>query len=104
MKMLLCVAAGALALNTAPDMPDPRQVQKGGILYEAHCAVCHGANLQARPGMVDLRAFQGSEEDLAEAVRNGKGLMPGFSNVFTSAELAAMYAYVQSRRQLPEGD
>jgi mono/diheme cytochrome c family protein len=35
--------------SATPDLRDPQRVAAGKPLYDAHCAACHGANLEGQP-------------------------------------------------------
>jgi quinoprotein glucose dehydrogenase len=80
---------GALAENTAESSP--------GRLYFSQCAVCHGENMEgappAIPSLVRARE-QMSEAEIASTVKNGKGRMPGFSNL-NDDQLSALVSLVK---------
>ncbi len=67
---------GALAANTEENSPKS--------LYMSQCAVCHGESRAgsppAMPSLLNLNARM-STAQAADTVRNGKGRMPGFSNL-----------------------
>ncbi|MFN3565065.1 MAG: c-type cytochrome [Burkholderiaceae bacterium] len=39
-----------------PDMNDARRIAAGRLVYDAHCAACHGANLEGQPDWKTRRA------------------------------------------------
>jgi len=79
---------GALAANTEENSPKS--------LYMAQCAVCHGENRAgsppAIPSLLNLNAHLSSAQ-AANTVRNGKGRMPGFSNL-SDDQIAALLAFL----------
>jgi mono/diheme cytochrome c family protein len=36
-------------ISSPPDLREPRRIAAGKIVYEAHCASCHGLNLEGQP-------------------------------------------------------
>ena len=81
---------GALAENTSENTPQ--------ALYLNQCAVCHGEKMAgsppAIPALTGLGGRMSSSQVLA-TIKNGKGRMPGFSNL-DDDELYALLAYVMS--------
>jgi quinoprotein glucose dehydrogenase len=81
---------GALAENTEENSP------KG--VYMSQCAVCHGEKMAgsppAIPSLVGL-ADRMSGADVAATIKNGKGRMPGFSNL-SDDQTSALLSYVMS--------
>jgi glucose dehydrogenase len=71
---------GALAENAASENAD----NTPKALYMSQCAVCHGENMAgsppAIPSLVDVMDRRSSAE-ITATIRNGKGRMPGFSNL-----------------------
>ena len=67
---------GALAENTAENSPK--------ALYMSQCAVCHGEKMAGSPPSIPSLVGVGDRRPAAEiaaTIRNGKGRMPGFSNL-----------------------
>jgi quinoprotein glucose dehydrogenase len=71
---------GALAENT----PSENTENAPKALYTSQCAVCHGENMAGSPpampsliGIMDRK----SAAEINATIRNGKGRMPGFSNL-----------------------
>jgi mono/diheme cytochrome c family protein len=71
------------------------------------CAKCHGADgkggVPAQEGANPPRNFgdpsfqaSRSDEDLKQAIRNGKGSMPAFGNLFSDADLLGLVHKVRS--------
>jgi len=107
------LAALALALITgrsaaADDTPRPaggpgseaEQVQSGKALYAQHCSHCHGFGMVNAGNVVpDLREFPTDKKQrFADTVTHGKNnRMPPWSDVLSSAEIEALWAYVRTR-------
>lgn len=82
----------------------PSKAKGGGIsaAYDAQCAKCHGKDgkgiesLQP-PDFTDAK-WQSAQTDkmIADGIRNGKGVMPGFKDALKPAEVAAMVRYVRA--------
>jgi glucose dehydrogenase len=85
---------GALAENT----PSENAETTPQALYVSQCAVCHGENLAgsppAIPSLVGLRDRKSSAE-IAATIRNGKGRMPGSSNL-ADDQIAGLLSYLTS--------
>ena len=84
--------------STAP----PKVVHEGGLLFNAHCAMCHGINAVAGP-VPDLRyANKGTLEQIDEIVLHGKRAtlgMPSFEKILDGAQVHAIQAYIIARAQ-----
>lgn len=103
------------------DANDVAQVTRGGELYQAHCARCHGANLEGQPEW-QLRKADGRlpapphddsghtwhhpDEQLFGLTKYGLGPyapagyesdMPAFEGVLTDDEIVAVLAFIKSR-------
>jgi len=121
---LLVGAGAAWWFATRPPRIDPgdaAQVAAGEALYRAHCASCHGANLEGQP---DWRTRQPSgrlpppphdagghtwhhpDEVLLQIVREGPAFyadlgvqtdMPAFGAALSEGDMAAVIAYIKSR-------
>ena len=77
-------------------------IERGALLYGAHCSPCHGpegdtiANVDLRRGQFRLGS---TDEDLARIITRG---VPGTampSNKFADADLFALIAYIRSMRE-----
>lgn len=91
---------GRLAETTPADAE--QNTPKG--LYTSQCAVCHGESLAGSPPAVP--SLQGlsqrmSSKDAAATIKNGKGRMPGFTNL-TDDQISALLSYVMSGGNLAE--
>jgi mono/diheme cytochrome c family protein len=119
--LILCLLAGSALLfardgswlrkvpasyhaRVNPYAGNPRAAAAGKILFEEHCARCHGADARGRRGRPSLRSRfveQTTDGDLAWILRNGqvwKG-MPSWSSL-PSPERWQIITYLRS---LPPG-
>lgn len=73
----------------------PAQAPDGEQLFVADCATCHGASGQGGSGPAlagNRRAANTS--NVEDAIRFGRGMMPGFQARLSSDEIAALVRYV----------
>ena len=121
------LAAGATLLwfglspqASAIDPDDPSQVALGERIYAAHCAMCHGANLEGQPNWMerkpngrlpapphdvsghtwhhpDQQLMLITKKGLSAVVPGYQSDMPAFESVLSDAEIAAVLAFIQSR-------
>jgi quinoprotein glucose dehydrogenase len=85
---------GRLAKTT----PEEAQQNSPKGIYTSQCSVCHGENMAGSPPAVPslLEARQRlSSDQIAITVKNGKGRMPGFSNL-SDEQITALVSYVMS--------
>lgn len=85
---------GRLAKTT----PEEAQQNSPKGIYTSQCSVCHGENMAGSPPAVPslLEARQRlSSDEIASTVKNGKGRMPGFSNL-SDEQITALVSYVTS--------
>lgn len=102
------------------DPDDPQQVAAGEAIYRAHCASCHGANLEgqqdwrtrlpsgrlpAPPHDASGHTWHHSDDVLLKIVKEGPAFyatlgaetdMPAFGSVLSEGEMAAVLAYIKS--------
>lgn len=107
---------GVAALRPEPDAA----LARGRSLYQAHCASCHGANLEGQPDWKralpsgrlpapphdasghtwhhpDRVLFEITKHGTAAVVGGGyESDMPGFSGVLTDDEILAVLAFIRS--------
>lgn len=122
--LLAAGAAGAwyvLHGDKPASAPDPARIAMGQQLYAAHCASCHGANLEGEPGWQNRRAdgtlpappqdatghtWHHPDQQLFVIVRDGvqaiagadyKTAMAGFGEVLSDDEIRAVLDYIKSR-------
>jgi len=101
---IVIMAATACAADTpmvpvGPDcVPDPVLVL-GREIYSDRCANCHGSSGggDRGPKVSDRSTFEDYPHvaDLVVFVAAGKGLMPGFGDTLSEAELEAVARYVR---------
>ena len=106
----LCLAAcgGADTPDATPDAEgvDTAGVLDGGQLFQAHCALCHGANgdgqgavafdRPARSFVEGAFSFGNTPEALARSVKHGIGGTPmiGFAELLSDEQIAAVVQHV----------
>lgn len=101
---VVILSAGCAGDEPAPDAP-PRV--DGAALFAQACARCHAADgagglpmAAGGPAPADLRqpAWQRSRSDaeIVAAIRDGRGAMPPFHDVLTSAQIDALAAHVRA--------
>ncbi len=87
-----------------PAMPlkaSAAEVRQGGMLFNTHCADCHGVNAVAGP-VPDLRyANKNTLEQIDDIVLGGKRAslgMPSFQKVLDARQVHAIQAYIVARQ------
>lgn len=114
------VAAWLTLTNRAMDAGDARQVALGAQVYAAHCAECHGANLEGEPdwrtrkpnGQLPAPPHDASghtwhhpDEQLFAITKHGMArfapadyttAMPAFIGRLSDSEIRAVVAYIKS--------
>lgn len=77
--------------------------QRGSVLYEANCAICHGPNgtgdrLQGAPNLTDRIALYGRDRaSLTETITNSRyGVMPRWGQRLDPATIRMLSIYVHS--------
>jgi len=122
---LLAAGAALLWFGLYPQAPaidpdDPSQVALGERIYAAHCAMCHGANLEGQPNWMDHKpngrlpapphdvsghTWHHPDQQLMLITKKGLSAvvpgyqsdMPAFESVLSDAEIAAVLAFIESR-------
>ena len=86
--------------------PERAILARGGTLFAANCAPCHGADGQGAAvaqGQVAPSLHEATPTQIAEAVRIGPGPMPKFGDrVITADDLDALLRYVEFLRHAPD--
>lgn len=120
----IAVGAGAVWWFARPariDPSDATQVAAGKALYRAHCASCHGANLEGQPDWrsrlptgrlpapphdASGHTWHHSDAVLLQIVQEGPAFyaslgvqtdMPAFGTLLSEGDMAAVIAYIKSR-------
>lgn len=69
--------------------------EKGKLMYQLNCSVCHGLELQGAPPAIPTLANSAkSDGELLTAMRQGRGAMPSFSS-FSDEALRGILAYLR---------
>jgi cytochrome c oxidase cbb3-type subunit 3 len=82
----------------------PAKGKGGGVVaaYKQHCAKCHaddgkGIESLQPPDFTDAKwQADNSDKAIADGIRNGKGVMPGFKDVLSNTQTTAMVKYVRA--------
>ncbi|WP_370224729.1 c-type cytochrome [Pararhodobacter marinus] len=114
----LLVVAGSVWLGGR--WAEGRQVAQGRVLYDTHCASCHGADLRGQPGWQrpgpdgrlpapphdasghtwhhdDALLFRITRDGSAAVVGGGyESDMPGFGGLLSDGEIRAVLAFIRS--------
>lgn len=93
------VVAGAWVLACTGTLAQDRAViEAGELVYDEHCASCHGDKLRATGAMPDLKQQKADgRARFDQMVMNGRGQMPAHQGVIGREELDQVWAYVRSR-------
>lgn len=92
----------AVTLATAHGQSAP---SNGAALYKAKCAMCHGQDGAGKTPMgqklniQDLRSAEiqkRSDAELAKAIGQGKGKMPGFDNKISPDDIRAIVSEIRA--------
>lgn len=88
-------AAGASPVQGAENAQLVAEPRTGATLFAEHCAACHGPAGQGGFGpRLAGSSRAANENNVSDAVRFGRGAMPGFAPVLSSEELTALIDYV----------
>jgi len=76
--------AWLFSLIKAPSDSNGNQ-SSGNVLYNNYCVVCHGGDLKGNllsgfPSLINIRQ-RVKREEVSRLISNGKGMMPGFSQI-----------------------
>jgi mono/diheme cytochrome c family protein len=85
------------AARKSPVPADPASIERGSILYQTHCAVCHGpqgsgdgpGGVAIDPAPTDLAEMAGRhpDGDLAWKIENGRGAMPTWKGILSEDQI-----------------
>jgi len=77
---------------------DAAQIEAGELLYDEHCASCHGEKLRSSGAVPDLRELgAGDRVRFNQVVLDGRGQMPSFHGQVSEQEFDQLWAYIRSR-------
>jgi len=102
-----------------PEPDDPAAVARGKVVYDQHCASCHGAHLEGQPNWrhslsngkwpapphdatghtwhhSDKVLFNVTKYGMRTIVPDRDTDMPGFENVLSDANIWAVLSYIES--------
>ena len=105
-------AAAEYVLNVSGNQPgeelDPAKVAQGKVLFEANCAVCHGADAKGQyqtgsPNLTDdIWLYGGDRKAIETTIRHGRdGHMPEWATKLGNERVMLLAAYVRSLAQQP---
>lgn len=104
------------AASSAPHSFDPVKVARGGEIYKANCAVCHGTNAEGAPNWSQKgpdgkfppppldasgHGWHHPKSALVQTVKEGTaklgGGMPAWKGTLTDDDIEAVLSWIQSR-------
>ncbi|MGK6352552.1 outer membrane protein assembly factor BamB family protein [Parapedobacter sp. DT-150] len=95
----------AWLFSLSPDEEGAEQVNltAGNLLYNNHCASCHGVDLKGHPGsgypaLVEVKKKL-QRPELQKIITNGKGMMPGFAHLTASDKQAVIDFLLETEKQ-----
>jgi mono/diheme cytochrome c family protein len=122
MGAILTMASQVAVVRTSDELPplDPAVVGSGHVIYEQHCATCHGADAQGAPNWQQRDAqgelpapphnaeghtWRHSDAELFAMVSNGwrdpfnktkRLTMPAFEGVLSPEQIRAVLTYLKT--------
>jgi cytochrome c oxidase cbb3-type subunit 3 len=103
---LVLVLVAIAILVSANWRESAAQTGKGGggvaAVYEKHCAKCHGADGKGIKSLEppDFTSEKWQKENtnaaIAKGIREGKGVMPGFKDTLTAAQITALVRHTRA--------
>ena len=117
---ILGFAAAGCGPGDRADATDRKQVARGKIVYQGHCAACHGANLEGQPRWRERlpngklpapphdatgHTWEHPDPVLFDVVKGGvarkagpgyKSDMPAFGGLLADEDIWAVIAYIKS--------
>ena len=99
-KLSLITALMACAVSIPAMAGDSKA---GGALFQERCAVCHGADGNAKlpgaPSFAKGERMEKSDETLKHTVFNGLNAMPPFKTMLNDAQVADLLAFVRTLKK-----
>jgi len=94
---LLALGHAVLAQEAAADR-DAAKIAAGEVIYNTHCAICHGDQLVNTVGQAfDLRRLKGNERPRFDnSVRNGKNQMPPWKGILSDDDIDRLWRYIRA--------
>jgi len=94
--MWLCASAALRQTSAAEKKAGGGK--SASLLYQQHCAKCHGADGKGIESLQppDLTQIKASEKQVLEAINNGRGMMPAYKGRLSSEEISALVRHVRS--------
>jgi len=75
-------------------------VFNGREVYLRECMACHGAagegNMPGMPNFKEGQTLFKTDNALIDAIRDGKGIMPGFNGLLTDDDIRDVAAYIRT--------
>lgn len=98
------------AERTQPETSAESLARAAAALWNASCATCHGrdglGDGAARPPGAQIADFSStqwqstrSDEQLAQVIRDGRGMMPGFGKQLNASGVEALVAHIRRLAQ-----
>jgi cbb3-type cytochrome c oxidase subunit III len=103
--ILITAAIIIFARDSMASIQTGKNKGKGGAVvaaYKQHCTKCHaddgkGIESLQPPDFTDAKwQAENTDKMIADGINNGKGVMPGFKDVLSPAQVNAMVKYVRS--------
>jgi mono/diheme cytochrome c family protein len=86
---------------TPPSTPDSTIARSGEDIFKARCIFCHGiAGDQINMGAANLKLSLIDSASIVQAIKNGKGKMPRFGDIFSDSQMVNLVQYVKSLRTI----
>ena len=98
-RLVILLAVLSLALAA------PIMAADGAAIYKSKCATCHGADGAGQTAvgksmkLRDLRSAEVQKQtdvELTKVIAGGRGKMPAFGKQLTTADVAALVAYIHT--------
>lgn len=98
-RTFLFILALVISLITAGFRSTGTASSEGQLLYEQHCARCHGKDgSKGFLGAKNLQASELTDAAIILQIQKGKGFMPPFRKKLTTSEISEVMVYIKSLR------